>query len=221
MNNFKDKQFIFFDLDGTLTDSQEGIYNAVIYSLKDYNVPLPTLGDLKQFIGPPIREVYKNHYKFSSEQIEEAVAKHREYYSTKGIYENKTFEGIKELLSALKERGKTLVLATTKPEIFAENILKHFDLYKYFTLVAGVLFDGSRSDKAVLIEYALNTLKITNPATSVMVGDRKYDILGAKANGMECIGVLYGYGEKEELETAGATVIAETVGELKDYLIQN
>lgn len=205
---------ILFDLDGTLTDPALGITNSVIHSLKKYGIENVSREELYKFIGPPLHESYQKFFGFSEEESFKAVDYYREYYKTKGIYENKVYDGAENLLKSLKESGKRIILATSKPEIFAKEILRHFKLEQYFTFIAGANLDGSRTVKAEVISYALDSIEITDFTDVVMVGDREHDIIGAKTVGIDSVGVLFGYGNREELEKAGADYIVETVEEL-------
>ena len=205
---------IFFDLDGTLTDPGIGITNSVAYALEKWNIKVSDRSELYKFIGPPLIDSFGKYYGFSEEECRQAVVYYREYFSTKGLYENEVYEGVVQLLTKLKEAGKKLVVATSKPDKFAVTILKHFDLYKYFDFVAGASMDETRTKKDEVIAYALESLGIDDVSAVVMVGDREHDVLGAKVFGMDAIGVLYGYGDMEELTKAGATYIVENVEEI-------
>ena len=200
---------ILFDLDGTLTDPGVGITNSVAYALKKYGITVTDKTVLYKFIGPPLQTSFKEFYGFSENDSALAVEYYREYFTDKGIYENQVYDGILELLSSLNSCGKTIILATSKPEPFALRILEHFDLKQYFHFVAGATMDSSRSEKADVIRYALEQNKIEDVSQAIMVGDRKHDVIGASENGIAAIGVLFGYGSKEELEKAGATYIAK------------
>lgn len=204
-------QTILFDLDGTLTDPGLGITNSVAYALKHYGIEEADRTALYRFIGPPLGKSFEQYYGFSPEKAQEAVTVYREYFSTKGLYENEVYAETVQMLEALKEMGCKLLVATSKPEKFANIILEHFDLKKYFDFVAGATMDSSRSRKADVIAYAMENCGITDVKTAVMVGDREHDVLGAKELGMDSIGVLVGYGSREELENAGATYVAETL----------
>lgn len=214
----KNYDVILFDLDGTLTDSSPGIINSIIYALKKYNIEVDDTNTLKKFLGPPLHESFKEFYGFDDDKSMEAVLFYREYFSTKGLLENQVYEGIPSLLSELVKQGKRLIVATSKPQKFTDKIMEHFGLAKYFEFIAGSNMDGTRSKKAEVIEYALHQCKITDKSKAVMIGDRKHDILGAKAVGIDAIGVEYGYGDYEELNCAGATYIAKTVDELKNLI---
>ncbi len=209
------KKDILFDLDGTLTDPALGITKSVRYALAHYGIHVEDLSSLNCFIGPPLKGSFMEYYGFSDEQGTEAVEVYREYFSTKGLFENEVYPGIPELLSRLCEQGSKLYLATSKPTVFAEQILAHFDLAQYFTFVGGSLLSGERVEKTDVLQYVLNEQKIQKE-TAVMIGDRRFDVEGAKACGLSAIGVLYGYGDREELRQADA--IAETVADLKRIL---
>lgn len=206
--------YILFDLDGTLTDPGIGITNSVMYALKKFNIDVEDRATLYKFIGPPLLESFEKYYGFSKEESELALKYYREYFKPKGLYENEVYEGIEELLAELKSRKKILIVATSKPEAFAVEILKHFHLDHYFDFIAGATMDEKRTKKSDVIAYALEQCKITDKASAIMIGDREHDVLGAKRVGLDSIGVLYGYGNYEELENAGATYIVENPEEI-------
>ena len=210
----KSYQYLFFDLDGTLTDPGEGITNSVAYALDKFGITVTDRSSLYPFIGPPLVDSFMKFYGFSHEDAERAVVCYREYFRDRGIFENRLYKGIPEVLKALRDAGKTLVIATSKPEPFAKRIVEHFGLSPYFTLVAGASFDETRSEKWDVIEYAIDRLKLTDRSEIVMIGDRKHDIIGAKKTGLDSVGVLWGYGDREELTAAHADVIFDTVGQL-------
>lgn len=210
---------ILFDLDGTLTDPGEGITNSVAHSLRHYGIEVPDRTELYKFIGPPLYESYMKYYGFDEKTAHEAVEVYREYYRPRGIFENRVYDGIPELLSALKAAGKRLLVATSKPEGFSRQILEHFNLIQYFDFVAGSTLDSSRVLKADVIRHALTQTGLTPDEGVVMVGDREHDVLGAAECGLGCVGVLFGYGSRPELEAAGAAAIAATVEELGDVLL--
>lgn len=215
MKNYK---YILFDLDGTLTDPKVGITKAVAYALKDFDIDVENLDDLCKFIGPPLKDSFMEYYGFSKEDSDTAIKKYREYFSVKGLYENIVYDGIKEVLETLKDNKKTLILATSKPKIFALKILEHFDLLKYFDFVSGAELDGTRDKKGDIIAYALAENHIADLSSVLMIGDRKHDIIGAKENSIDSMGVLYGYGNKEEFQKAGADYIVSTVKEISCVL---
>ncbi len=210
---------IFFDLDGTLTDPAEGITGAVAHSLREMGLEPGDRKALVSFIGPPLFDSYAQTYGFNEEQTRQAVTYFRDYFQRQGIFENRVFDGIPELLENLHRSGKTIVLASSKPEVFCRQILEHFGLLRWFDFVAGATFDESRVEKADVLRYALDSLHLTPDHSMVMVGDRKHDADGARQVGLDCIGVLYGYGLEEELEQAGCAHIAPTVEALKQLLL--
>lgn len=207
---------VLFDLDGTLTDPGIGITNSVMYALERFGIEVEERSSLYRFIGPPLRDSFMEFYGFDEEKAEQAVAYYREYYRDKGIFENRVYDGIPELLQQLRDAGRKILLATSKPEVFAKQILEHFDLSQYFDLIAGSDLEGIRNTKGKVIYYALSNYAgqsgqnlETLKHESVMVGDRHHDIDGAKENHVASIGVLFGYGDREELEAAGADWIVE------------
>lgn len=210
--------YLLFDLDGTLTDPGEGITNSVAYALRKQGIEVTDKKELYCFIGPPLSESFSRFFGFSMEESLRCVEYYREYYRDKGIFENLLYDGIPELLATLKSRGKKIILATSKPELFAKQILDHFGLTEYFDHICGASMDESRNKKAAVIEYALETAKLDDLARAVMIGDREHDINGARLNGLDSIGVLFGYGDRSELEAAGATYIAESVEDIKKFI---
>lgn len=207
-------KYLLFDLDGTLTDPSIGITNSVAYALSKFGINVEDKRTLYKFIGPPLVDAFSEYYGFSKEDSEKATAFYRETFSVKGLFENRVYDGVVEMLEALKNAGKRLIVATSKPEPFTMKILKHFDLLKYFDFVAAATFDSSRNSKDKVIAYALQSLDIKDRSEVVMIGDRHHDIDGAKENGIDSIGVLWGFGSREELETADATYIAESIDDL-------
>ncbi|MBQ3045731.1 MAG: HAD family hydrolase [Clostridia bacterium] len=212
----KKYETVLFDLDGTLTDPGVGITNSVAHALKKYGITVEDKTELYKFIGPPLHESFEKYYGFSREEALQAVEYYREYYRDRGIYENIVYDGVEDMLKSLCESGKKIILATSKPEVFAREILRHFNLDQYFYYAAGANLDGTRTNKAEVIEYALHEGGVSDKSTAVMVGDREHDIIGASKNGLDSIGVLFGYGSREELEAAGAAYIAATVEEIND-----
>ena len=204
---------ILFDLDGTLTNPFEGITNSVLYALQKCGIREKDRRKLSAFIGPPLLTSFQEFYKMTPEEARTAVTYYREYYSEQGIFENAVIDGIPALLKALKERGARLFVATSKPELFAERIISHYSLDKFITRVFGASLDETRIEKSAVIAYALKEGSIP-PETALMVGDRKHDIAGAKANDIASLGVLFGFGSREELERAGADAIARTPEEV-------
>lgn len=208
---------VLFDLDGTLTDPGRGITNSVAYSLKKFGIEVEDKKELYKFIGPPLHDSFMKYYGFSEKEAETAIVYYREYFRDIGIFENEVYDGIENLLNEIKSSGKKIILATSKPEEFAKRILVHFGLDKYFDFAAGATMDTSRSKKGDVIAYAL-TESGCSSENAVMVGDRLHDILGAKENSLASIGVLFGYGSREELENAGADYIAETVEDILKFI---
>ncbi|MCL2387978.1 MAG: HAD hydrolase-like protein [Defluviitaleaceae bacterium] len=191
-----------FDLDGTLTNPQIGMEKSMRYALNALDVKTE-IKDFSVFIGPPLRDTFREAFGLTGERAEEAVTKYREYYATKGIYENEIYEGIIEMLKRLKERGAKIAMATSKCTIFAEVIANHFNFAQYFDFIGGSELNGDRSTKAEVISHVLENIS-SQRLRPVMIGDRKYDIEGAKATGIDSIGVTWGFGSVAELKEAGA-----------------
>ncbi len=212
------KKYLIFDLDGTLTDSGLGITNSVKYALEKYHIEVNNLNDLNVFVGPPLKDSFSLYYGFSEQQALEAIGYYREYFLDKGMYENSVYPNVLELLQKLKKNGKTLVIATSKPEPFTIKILKHFNLLQYFDLVCGASLDETIDlKKEDIIRNALKELNI-NVQDAIMIGDRKYDIIGAHKNNLDSIGVLYGYGSKEELIEAKVTYLASNTLDILKFV---
>ena len=190
---------VLFDLDGTLTNPGLGITNSVMYSLKKYGIEGQPRESLYRFIGPPLHESYEKFYSFSREQAMQAVSYYREYYEEKGMFENEVYPGIKQLLRDLTKQGVLCLVATSKPEIYAKKILDYYELSNYFYYIAGANMDGTRTDKAEVISYALKQIP--------------------KKNGIDCAGVLFGYGSREELEEAGADFVADSVEAVRNIIL--
>ena len=207
-------KYVLFDLDGTLTDPGEGITNSVMYALRQFGIVETEREKLYSFIGPPLQDSFMEKYGFSEEDAREATRWFRVYFREKGIFENVPYEGMTECLRILRERGHVLIVATSKPDEFAKRILERFGFLPYFHYVFGASMDETRTRKDEVIAYALQEAGVEDASDCIMVGDRKHDILGARANGMDSIGVLFGYGSREELEEAGATYIAGSPEEL-------
>lgn len=213
------KRYVLFDLDGTVADNGEGICKSAQYALDFFGIHHEPLENLRRFVGPPLQESFQVLYGFSPEEAKIAVEKYRERYRVKGVYENKLYPGIPALLEELSRRA-TVCLATSKPEVFSRKILEMGGVLPYFTRVVGSELDGRRTDKAEVIQEVLRQLGNPDRAQAVMVGDRKHDILGAKACGLESIGVEYGFAPERELEEAGADHIVPTVEALRGLLWQ-
>lgn len=221
-------QYCLFDLDGTLTDPKEGITKCVAYALNDFGIKVTGLKELEPFIGPPLKGSFMEFYGFSEAQAIRAIAKYRERFAPIGIFENELFQGIPELLCQLKELGITLAVASSKPIGFVNQILAHFDIKKYFDVIVGSELDGTRAAKEEVVEEALKQLGVLSEGLNqerhdlcAMVGDRKFDIQGAKAYGLTAVGVSFGYAAEGELEAEGAEYIADTVEALYRILAQD
>ena len=211
-------QTILFDLDGTLTDSSLGIINSVCFALEKMNLPIPAREDLLPFIGPPLKESFSKFFHLSEVDSQQAVTFYRQYFSKIGLFENQLYPDVIPVLSDLSASGKKLILATSKPEIFAIQILEHFQMKDFFQVIAGASLDGHRSAKADVIQHALEMAQITDTGQCLMVGDRKHDIEGAKAHQMDSVGVLHGFGSKKELAEAGATYILNQLVDLPSLI---
>ena len=212
-----DADTLFWDLDGTLTDPYEGITRSVAYALHFFDIEVPDRTVLCPFIGPPLKDSFMRFYGFSSADAELAIARYRDYFAGKGLFENTVYPGIPSLLGELRAAGIRLILATSKPAVFARRILEHFDLLSCFTVLCGSELDGSRTRKEEVIRYALEQTG-ARPEETAMIGDRRFDIEGAHACGIAAVGVLYGYGSREELVEAGATRLAASVADLREML---
>lgn len=210
--------YVLFDLDGTVTDPEEGITKSVQYALQHFHIEVQERRELYKFIGPPLKDSFIEFYGLTEQQACEALLKYRERFAVTGWRENVVYAGMERLLRRLQDEGKRVMLATSKPEVFAEQILVHFGLRDYFDFVGGATLDGERNHKVDVIRYVLETNGISNRTEVVMVGDRKFDIGGAKELGLATVGVLYGYGDREELAMAGADYLVESVGELEALL---
>lgn len=208
---------VLFDLDGTLSDPKIGITKSVQYSLKKYNIEIDDLSELEKFIGPPLKESYIKYFSFSESESIAAIDYYREYFSEQGMYENTLYPGIADLLQSLKDKGVTIALATSKPTFFAEKILQHFEIDQFFTEIVGSNMDNTRTDKRSIIDYALGKLNKSH-SSSIMIGDRKHDLIGARSNSVGTIGVLYGYGSEEEIAKENPDYIVGTVSELETTL---
>lgn len=202
---------ILFDLDGTLTDSGEGIINCATLALNHFGLPVPDRETMRVFVGPPLDETFIK-FGVPAERTDEAIAVYRSRYTTVGKFENFPYPGAEDLLRHLREKGHRLFVATSKPEGMSVEILEKFGLARYFEMICGATLDGSRSKKADIIDYLLQ--KAGGAENAIMVGDTAYDVIGAKAHGMPAIGVSWGYGKVADMEAAGAAAIAHSMEEL-------
>lgn len=211
--------YILFDLDGTLTDSGRGIVNSLKYALNKMGINETNEEILKSFIGPPIKERGREVYGFSVKESEDLLSFYREYFVKQGMYENEVYFGVKEMLQTLKNTNRKIIVATSKPEIHACEILRHFGLLECFDFVIGATLDGKISDKNQVLFEAINRANV-DVKSAVMIGDRKYDINGGKNYGMLTVGVTYGYGDFKELNEAGADFIVDSAKQLEKLLLE-
>lgn len=209
---------ILFDLDGTLTEPKEGITKSVQYALAKLNISEPDLEKLVPFIGPPLVESFQEFYSLSKEEAIAGVEYYRDYFTKAGMFENAVYPGVKEMLAQLKAQGKTLIIATSKPTVFSEQIIEHFGLTQYFEYIVGSNLDGSRIHKDEIIAYILAEFSGFERNNIVMVGDRKHDIIGAQKNNIASVAVKYGYATEVELTAANPTYTVATVAELSALL---
>lgn len=213
-------RYILFDLDGTVTNPEEGITKSFAYALEHMGIHVEDRRELRKVIGPPLLQSFDEFYHFTKEQALEATAKYRERYQDIGWVENEVYEGMEEVLKTLWEQGAKLILATSKPERFAVRIMEHFGLNRYFTMLCGADdYAMDRSTKEQVVRYALEQNGITDVGDVIMVGDRSFDVIGAAAVGIKTVGVLYGFGDEEELLSAGAVHLVKTPQELVEYLL--
>ncbi len=218
-----DKSAVFknllFDLDGTLTDPALGITSAAQYALANMGIEVADRKTLNWMIGPPLIGSFEEGFGMTRPQAMEALGYYREYFSEKGIFENSVYPGMAELLRDLKAAGRRVMVATSKPEEFTHRILEHFGIARYFDFVGGNTMDEARPTKADVVAHVLRSCPEAAPESTLMIGDRKYDVEGARAFRLDCAGVLYGYGSREELEQAGARYIVESVAALRGLLL--
>lgn len=210
---------ILFDLDGTLTDPKEGIINSILFAVEKLGLHENHIDELDTFIGPPLRYSFAQRYYLNDELADNAMSYYREYFSVKGIYENKLYPGINELLAKLSSRNYQLYVATSKPTIYAEEVLTHFKIGDFFRAVIGSNLDNTRTDKTEIISYIISSYSLI-ANNSVMIGDRKHDIIGAKNNSMKTIGVTYGYGSLQELLSFQPDFIANNCWEIETLFVK-
>lgn len=217
----KKYEYLLFDLDGTITDSYEAISRSYKYALEYYGIHTAPDEDLSFILGPPLKDTFEEHYGMSPDQADEAVEKYRERYHKYFLIEHKIYDGIPKLLEKLQNDGFKLVLATAKPEEFAKQILMHFNLEKYFYGIYGASFDVSRNSKEKVLDYIFENLDIKDRDKSVMIGDRKFDMEGARYKGIDAIGVSYGFAKPGELEAYNPVFIAKNCDELYNFLTED
>lgn len=210
--------YIFFDLDGTMIDSGDGITLSVQYALKKMGIIEKELSALKVFVGPPLKDSFMYYYGFSDDEAEKAISYYRIYYESRGILRCWPYKRVEKLLSFIENTGRKAVIATSKPELFARRIVQHLHMSEMFEYIAGASMDGKIVKKSDVIAYAMKEIGADDPSRILMVGDRKYDVIGARANGIKTAGVLYGYGSYPELLDAGADYIAQNVSELAEVI---
>lgn len=211
--------YLLFDLDGTLTNPQEGITKCVQHALRAFGIEEPDLEKLIPFIGPPLIQSFMEFYNMSEEDARKAVAVYRERFSTVGLFENFPYPGIADMLAELKAQGKILAVASSKPTIYVRRILEKFELAPYFNVIEGSNLDGTRVDKKEVIAEVLSQLDNPSADDLLMIGDRKFDVIGAREMGFGCVGVRFGFAAPDELEQSGAVYIADTVHDLHRYLL--
>lgn len=207
-------KYVFFDLDGTIFNSQSGISRSVKYALDKFGIGDPGDYILRAFVGPPLKYSFMKHFGFSEEKAEKAIEYYREYYSREGIFKGYPYEHIDDLLRIVKRMGLKSVLATSKPEEYAKRIIEHLEFTDLFYHIAGADMTGERVEKADVIRYAIDTLGITDKSEILMVGDRKYDVIGAHDVGIRTVGVLYGFGTEAELRSVESDYLAKDMREL-------
>ncbi|AVX30586.1 phosphoglycolate phosphatase [Carboxydocella thermautotrophica] len=211
-------KLVLFDLDGTLTESHPGIINSVQYALAKLGIEEKEPERLVAFVGPPLRQSFQKFYGLSEAEADQAVTFYREYFRERGMYENRVYAGVPELLAGLTRSGRRLAVATSKPTLFAEKILAHFQLDQYFAAIVGSHLDGSRVNKGEVIRDALGLFAVERDQV-LMVGDREHDVIGARENGIKVIAVTYGYGSVAELTAARPDFLAASVTELRQLLL--
>ncbi len=210
---------LLFDLDGTLTDPKEGIVNSILYALTKLNIRENCIEELNSFIGPPLRESFAGRYNLTAEMADKAVRYYREYYSVKGLFENKIYPGVKEMLESLSSHNYHLFVATSKPTVYAVEVLRYFEIYSYFKETVGSNLDNTRSEKTEIISHLISEFRVF-PGSSVMIGDRKHDIIGGKNNSLKTIAVTYGYGSREELSSHQPDFIVNNCKEIQTLFVK-
>ncbi|MEG1435897.1 MAG: HAD hydrolase-like protein [Gordonibacter sp.] len=213
-------EYVLFDLDGTLTDPEEGITQSIRYALSSFGIEEYDRAKLRSFIGPPLKSSFQEVYGIGDDRIDLVIAKYRERFAVKGLYENAVYPGVEKLLVSLKGARASIALATSKPTVYALRILEHFGLDGYFDFALGSELNGTRTAKSDIVADAIAHFAEADRAKFVMVGDRSHDMVGARSNGIDSIGVLYGYGLRDEFVANGATHIVESVEELSRLLCE-
>ena len=214
----KKYDIIAFDLDGTLTNPERGLKESFAYALRKKNIPFSSKEELKRFIGPPLYEEWQRCYGLSPEESAEMLLIFREFYAVYGWWDNEIYPGVREMLKELKRRGKRIILATSKPEVFAKKVLALFDIAKYFDFIGGASTDKTRDKKCEVLEYSLSSVGVTDRSRCILVGDRSFDAEGAEICGIDSLAVTYGHGTEEEIFSAGFTYVAKTTEDVLDIL---
>ena len=217
-------RYLFFDLDGTLWDSREGITKAVRYALEQMGYESPDLQDFNKFIGPPLTESFPEYYVMTMEKVRKSVGYFREYFTKTGIYQNRLFDGVPEMLKTLKDAGRILCTASSKPEAHVKITLDYFHITDYFDHICGATLDESRSGKKEVLEELIRRIGLTEEELHkevLMIGDRKHDVQGAAAFGIPCLGTSMGFAPEGELESAGALAIVNSLQEMTDYILSH
>ncbi len=212
-------EYVFMDLDGTLTDPMIGITNSVMYALQRFGIVENDRRKLCRFIGPPLMESFMNDYGFSPSAAREALEIYREYFSVKGLYENAVYEGCEQFLKKIRKMGVPMAVASSKPQVYVQQILEHFGLHPYFSFIGGSDLEETRVKKADVLSFCISCVGNPNPRNCVMIGDRVHDVEGARAHGMKSVGVLYGYGSLNELQEANADYIVKDFNELHRVIV--
>lgn len=215
----KKYDYIAFDLDGTLTDPENGLVSGFIYALDKIGIPNEARGDLKRFIGPPLYEYWQSEFGFTAEESAHAIDVFREYYDIYGWWDNKVYDGVETMLVDLRSAGKILAVATSKPEVTAKKVLFRFGLDKYFHFIAGAESGTVRHTKAQVIEYCLENLGSPDKEKCILVGDRCYDAEGARLSGIDSLGILWGHGSENEIKASGFTAMAKTTDDVVSMLL--
>lgn len=213
-------EIIAFDLDGTLTNPESGLIAGFKYALRAYGIDYGSEESLKKFIGPPLHDAWVEEYGVSQETAVEMLWKFREFYNVYGWWDNKPYDGVRQMLEELRAAGKRLVVATSKPEHIAKRVLTYFGLDTYFDFIGGAMPDLSRDKKCDVLAYALTAVGCEDKSTAILVGDRKYDAEGASLCGIDSLGVLWGHGSREEIESSGFALVADSPKEVAELLIK-
>lgn len=211
---------VLFDLDGTLSDSAQGVQDSLEYALKAMGKPVPNLSDRSIYVGPPLLDTFRNYFKLSPEECDKGIALYKQYYETNGILKNYQYNGLEKLISTVRKNGGIAVVSTSKLEAFAYRVLEIIGLDNSFDAVCGSNLDGSRREKADIIRYAMEKVNITDSSHIVLIGDTVFDTIGAAETGCDFIGVTYGFGKKEQMAAKGCTKFSDTVDGLYNFLFE-